>query len=293
MKSKYLLFFGLLAFNKIYPVSIVYHFRIAQITKQPIQGHIDTQHLAIALFFDQVMKRYSGNLLKNFAGNLDAFIYNFKPYYLRADFAYAYVLETINSKLEFSGVETDDILTTVGRNFHLNDKTKITLSGLFGFPTHKNNYLQHAQLAYAQVGLGPQVDGIYKLKEKDTFIWGLRALYFIPRNALDAYKQNHKFTIGTLSDILIAYKHDWTNQDIEFGFTQRFQLGASISPSLDHIIPETNYIRSNFYFAYKYKFLIRNIHNRITCDVAYSFDNTPKKYGFHIFIGWITWTVAF
>jgi len=236
MKLKYLIFSVLLLFNKIFSVSIVYHFRIAQITKQPIYGHIDNHNLAIALFFDQVMKRYSGDILKNFSGNLNAFIYNFKSYYLRGDFAYAYVMETIKKKLEFSGMETDDILLTFGRNFHINDRAKITVSGLFGFPTHKNYHLQHVQLAYAQVGLGAQIDGIYKLKEKDTFIWGVRALYFVPRNALDDCNKNHKFTVGTLSDILIAYKHDLLNSDIEFGLTERFQLGARIFPSLDHAV---------------------------------------------------------
>lgn len=274
-------------------VSIVYHFRISQITKQPIFEHIDTNYMAIALFFDEVLKRYTGSLLKNFAGNLDAFIYNFKPYYLRGDFAFAYVLETIKSKLEFSGIETDDILFTIGRNYIIDGKAKITVSGLFGTPTHKNRYLQHAQLAYAQVGIGAQLDGTYKFDNKNTFIWGLRSLYFIPRSALDVEKRKHIFTIGTLSDILIAWKYDWGFHDIEIGFTERFQLGARIRPSLDNILQRTNYIRNSFYLAYKYKFLIGDIHNRITYDIAYSFDNTPKKYGFHVFISWITWNVSF
>lgn len=280
-------------FQNLNAVSIVYHFRISQITKQPIFEHIDTKYMGIALFFDQVMKRYSGGLLKNFAGNLDAFIYSFKPYYLRGDFAFAYVLETIKSKLEFSGIETDDILFTLGRNYIIDGKAKITVSGVLGTPTHKNQFLQHAQLAYAQVGIGAQLDGTYKFSGKNSFIWGLRSIYFIPRSALDAEKRKHIFTIGTLSDILISWKYDWINHDIEIGFTERFQLGAQIKPSLDNILEQTNYIRNSFYLAYKYKFILCDIQNRITYEIAYSFDSTPKKYGFHLFISWITWNVSF
>lgn len=290
---KYLLFLCFLTYTNLNALSIVYHFRIAQITKQPIFEHIDTKYTLIALVFDQVLKTYQGDIQKNFAGDLDAFIYNFKPYYFRTDFAFAYVTENIKHVPTYSSVETDDILFTVGRNFIL-DNAKVTLSGLFGVPTHKNGILQHPQLAFAQFGTGIQLDGTYKFNNKNSVIWGLRSVYFIPRNALDDFNRKHIFTIGTLSDILISYRHDWAYHDLEIGFTERFQLGARIHPNLDNTIEKTNYIRSSFYIAYKYKFFINNIQNRITFEAAYSFDNTPKRYGYqYVIIGWVTWNVAF
>ena len=55
--QKYLLFFCILPYT-LFPISEVYNFRIAQITKQPIAENKHKEHIAILLPFDQIKKKY-------------------------------------------------------------------------------------------------------------------------------------------------------------------------------------------------------------------------------------------
>lgn len=291
-----LLFFLLFLSNSIYSTSEVYNFRIAQITKQPIieRPYDSAHHTLIALLFDQYLKKYTGGIHENFVGGLGSYIYNFYSYYARADFAVSHIKQTTAGITTFSGTQTDDILFTVGRNFKLNNHRTLTFSGLFGIPTHRIFTLEHVEFGYGQIGMGLQVDGVQMLNEKDGLIYGLRYLYFVPRTALDDMDNKYRFTIGTIVDLLGSYKHDWLNRGIEFGYTARFQCGAHVSPAFDAITQKSNYIRSNFYAVYKYKFSVNEVHNRLLFYIAYGFDHNPKLYGNkYIVTLWTSWNVNF
>ena len=64
----WLLFFSILFYRHLSAVSIVYNFRIAQITKQPLAENERDQRLAIILPFDQFQKKHYG-VFQNFAGS--------------------------------------------------------------------------------------------------------------------------------------------------------------------------------------------------------------------------------
>ena len=154
-----LLFFIMLQHANLLAISMVYNFRIAQITKQPIfEKTMEREHSLIALIFDQYRKKHD-DIFQNFIGGLGSYIYDFEPYYFRTDFAVSHIKEVTDHVTTFSGTETDDILFTIGRNFILDDRTTVTLSGLFGIPTHRIFRLQHIDFGYSQIGLGIQSDG--------------------------------------------------------------------------------------------------------------------------------------
>lgn len=281
--------------GSLYPISMVYNFRIAQITKQPIVENGKKSSLTtVALFFDQYRKKHMG-IRQNFAGGLGSLIYDYKPYYCRVDAAFSHIHETVKQETSFSGTETDDILFTVGRNVLSDEHNVVTLSGLFGIPTHRILRLEHVDFGYSQVGLGVQLDGLYKINTINTLVYGGRYIYFIPRYAHNTLNQTFMFTLGNIGDLLIANKNNWNeHHGIEVGYTMRIRFGAQINPSLDFITQKADYLRSNFYGVYKYRFKINEIPNRCMLNFSYSYDHSPKLFGNkYIITVWASWNTSF
>lgn len=292
----FFLIYSLIIFFRVCSTSMVYNFRIAQITKQfQFDSEEDKRYTAIALFFDQIMKKHNGNS-QNYLGGFGSLIYNFDNYYIRMDSAFAHINNKQKGLVTFSGMETDDILFTFGCNFIKKKKDLITASWLLGVPTHEIHALEHTDFGYGQTGIGFQIDGShsYSANDKHIFLYGARYIGFIPRTAFDVDKNRYKFTIGNLGDLFVADKHNWGNQGIEYGYTSKFSFGAKINPKFDDIIKKTNYIRSNFYIVYKYKFLIGETSNKLLLYFSYGFDHIPKMYGNkYILTFWTSWNISF
>jgi hypothetical protein len=283
-------------------LSVIYNLRISQVTGEPIdENNYGNSSRVLALFFDNYQAKYVGDIKQNAVGVLTSFIHDFSSeFYLRTDFAVGHITEHIDHVATFSDTETDDILLTFGRHFIPHETTKLTISGLFGIPTHSIFALQHVDFGYGQLGVGAQLDGIYHLHYlHDTlyntdFVYGLRYLYFVPGHAFDHQLNRYVFTIGNLFDILMSVKKKWGHHGIEGGYTRRWDFGAHIMPTIDDIVEKTNYTRNNFYFVYKYQFQIREIHNRLLFNIAYGFDSRPKDFGNkHIVFFWTSWVVHF
>lgn len=289
-----LLLIHLLAYVPLHAISIVYNFRIAQITKQPIvEKTIERPNSIVALIFDQYRKKYSGTK-QNFFGGLSSYIYDFKSYYFRTDFAVSHIKEKNDGTITFSGTETDDILFTMGHNWTISDHSVLTLSGLFGIPTHKILRLKHIDFGYSQVGLGIQFDGSHYFNHICALLYGTRYIYFVPRTAQDALCNKYHFTIGNVADFLIANKNSWKHHGFELGYSARFRFGCHCNPHFDEIVEKTNYIRSNFYFVYKYKFFIKQVSNRFLLNFSYGFDHVSKTFGNKSIITvWGSWNVRF
>ena len=158
--------------------SMVYNFKVAQITKQRIKNHDPANPFYfISLLFYQSGKLYQGCTSEQYLGDLTAFVYNFNPTsYFRIDVGLANVQQKIDHKTTWNGTETDDILYTVGHIFTPNKKNNITVSGLLGIPTHEIEILKQPSFGYGQIGTGLQVDGLYKIgmsNEKHNDAWEL------------------------------------------------------------------------------------------------------------------------
>ncbi len=294
-----LLFFCMFQYASLFGISMVYNFRIAEVTKQPIleksskQNHNNQNNRAIALLFDQYIKKYDGTK-QNYAGGLASYGYDFVPYYFRIDCAVSHIHEKINNTTPFSGTEMDDLLSTVGRNFIISNNASLSLSGLFGVPTHKVYRLLHTDFGYSQIGTGLQLDGLYSFNHAGDFVYGARYVYFVPRNAWDNLEQKHRFTIGNVADLLVAYKNRWNKHGLELGYTSRFDFSTHVYPKLDNIVEKINYTRSNFYLIYKYKFFIKDIPNRFLFNISYGFDHSSKTFGDKDIVTlWASWNINF
>ncbi len=293
---KYLLFIIIIMQNiPLYAISMVYNFRMAEITKQPIfHEPNDISDTIVALLFEEYKKKYN-KIHTNYTGGLGSVIRTVKSYYFRTDFAGTYISEKFHHKTIFKGSQADDILFTVGKSFIFAHHSMITLSGLLGIPTHRNLILQHIDFGFGQIGIGIQIDGAYGSNHKKGLLYGFRYVYFIPRDIFDEDNQRYRFTVGHITDILLAYQYRWQkNHEIESGYTVETRIGADIHPYVNYAVRRINYITSNFYFVYKYKFLIKNIANRLFFNFAYGFDNKPNRFSDkHIVTMWLSWNTTF
>jgi hypothetical protein len=287
----------LIFFNITYAclgTSIVYNFRIAQITRQSISDNQNNPHPnnLSALVFNQYQKKYNDSK-QNFTGELSSYIRDLSPYYFRADFAFAHVQNKVDHTKIYSGTQTDDLLFTAGRNFTTSNKNTITLSGLFGVPTHNMKLLLHPEFGYAQVGLGAQLDGVYSFTANSALIYGTRYIYFVPRTTYDNLENRYKFTAGNNVDFILASKYDFDQNGIEFGYTNKCQFGTKIIPQITDLFAN-HYISSSFYLVYKHRFLIYNLPSRFLANIAYGFNHKQQALANKTVItGWVAWNISF
>lgn len=285
-----------------YGLSVVYNFRIAQITRKPIaHPKIQRPFSLETLCFDLFQKMHAFDIKENYAGGLITFNYNFaEKYYFRTDLAVAHINQTVNSLPAVNEIEPDDILFTLGRNFTLSPKSRITASGLFGIPTHPIFTLQRVGFGSGQVGIGAQIDGLYKMSKHIDFLWGARYNYFIPQTALGIAQPSlnildrpYKFTIGSIADVLVALQTNRPlSHGIEGGYDARWGFGIKSCPNILNL-SLLNYMRNNFYLVYKYTFLTKRVAHRFLFNISYGFDVKPKLYGYNAVMVWTSWGIAF
>ncbi len=282
---------------------IVYNFRVAQITRRPINKHNEkpdpkkTPYSFTTLPFVQLQKHYHGDIFERFIGDYNAFVYDFgSSCYFRTDFAFAQIHQKTCNVTTFSEMESDDLLFTVGRNFNPTEKSRVTLSALFGVPTHTNYVLQHLTISPGQIGAGIQLDGLYSLDDHLDFLWGTRYLYFIPVDAQAKNNNFYRFTIGQAADLLIALKSYWpqSHHGIEGGYSAHWNFKAKIWPHVATVVDQTNFIRNSFYLVYKYSFKSEHYAQQVLFNASYGFDSKPKLYGYKWSVMvWASWGINF
>ncbi|MBI2353094.1 hypothetical protein HYV11_02505 [Candidatus Dependentiae bacterium] len=295
MPLKKILLFSILLFKMLSPLSVVYNFRIAQITKQPIVKQEDKKpHSLTGLLFNFFQKTQNDTIKENYSGGLTTFNYNItNSGYFRTDIAIAHINQKINAIQTVDITEPDDILFTFGKNFISSQKSKITLSGLIGIPTHSVYTLQRVPFGSGQIGTGIQLDGLYKIIPSIDFLWGARYNHFFPKTAFDNFDHSYQFSIGNIADILIALQSsNLLSHGIEGGYNLRCGFGAKSSPSLSNL-SLLNYKRNNFYIVYKYTFLGQQTAHRFLLNITYGFDSKPLLYGYNAWMIWAAWSLAF
>ena len=289
------LIINLLMHAPIFALSVVYNFRIAQITRQSIGHKTDARpHSLSLLLFDLFQKSHDFGIRENYAGGLLTYNYNFgKTDYFRADFAVGHTNQTIKHVPNVDVIEPDDILLTAGHNFKFTQKSKATISGMFGIPTHSIYSLQRVGLGYGQVSLGAQFDGLYKFSKDVDFLWGTRYNHFLPQTTYDATGKTYQFTIGSIADILVALQtSNPLGHGIEGGYDSRWGFGVNAIPTISNLCL-LNYHRNNFYIVYKYTFLGKRVAHRFLLNVSYGYDVYPKQYGYDAVMIWGSWGIAF
>ncbi|HSW75562.1 MAG TPA: hypothetical protein VLG50_00810 [Candidatus Saccharimonadales bacterium] len=295
MKKHIFLLVLLLSHMPISTVSVVYNFRIAQVTRKPIALESNKRPNSFApLIFDFFQKTRCLDIAENYAGGLLTYTRNFaKYYYLRTDFAVAHVDQKIEHVNNVNVTETDDILFTFGRNFTVGQHSKMTLSGMFGIPTHRVHTLQRVGFGTGLVGIGGQLDGLSPLGQHIDFLWGTRYNYFIPAKTCDAFGNSYKFTVGSIADVLVAFQTSrQLSHGVEVGYDGRWGFGIKACP----VIPDLsllNYMRNNVYVVYKYTFLTERVAHRLLFTISYGRDAKPKLHGYNAVMVWGSWGIAF
>jgi hypothetical protein len=282
----------------VYPVSIVYNLRIAETTKrQALEERHRNPFIMAATFFNQWRERYSGPH-ELITGGLATFIYSYCSLFARADFAVAHVSEK-GQDLCFSRTQPDDILFSLGFSHKFRERTKITLSGLLGIPTHKDLSFDGIQFGTGHVGAGLQLDGsfAYSKNGHHSLMGAARFVRFFPRPvcfAVGELTQLFDLDIGTIADLLIVHHSNWGRHRVEVGYDAAWGFGAAIQPALVEVIEKASFMRNSFYGSYRYGFLICSIPSAVTFGLSYGFDQRPKQFGLkQIITLWGSWGISF
>lgn len=279
----------------VHALSIVYSFRITQITRQPIVPETENKPSSTSLlWFNYFQKTRCFGIRENYTGGLATYIRNFrKQYFFRADFAVGKAHQTIK-KIETSNViEPDDFLFTVGKNIMKTDCGRVSVAGLIGIPTHSVFTLQRVGFGNGQPGIGAQIDGLYNLSDKIDVLGGVRYNYFIPRTAFNNQDEKYTFTVGSIADFLIGLQtSNNIGHGIEGGYAARWGFGAKATPRII-VLEDASYMRNNFYLVYKYTFLTEKVAHRLLLNISYGFDSKPKDLGYNAVMVFASWGIAF
>lgn len=277
-------------------VSIVYNLRVAEITRRQASDpkYTDPSIASLALF-DQTRRRC--DLVKqNIAGGLATYLYLRKRFYCKADFAVGHV-RSDNIDGRFSRIQTDDILLSLGYSKKISDRTKMTFSMLFGFPTHADTILEGIEFGTGHNGFGLQIDGSFLCSEKGnhSILTAARYIRFFPASIF--YPINNICTpfsldIGNLVDLIIGYNYRFNTSAFEVGYNPSFLFSATITPAIADVTNQINGIRSSFYGAYKHLFLRDKHPQGIIIALSYGFDNKPRIFK-QILTAWAAWGINF
>lgn len=279
--------------------SFVYNLRIAEITKRQAleKERLKGPFLETVTVVDQIRKKYDGTHQNGF-GALESFLCFSENMYARFDWAVAHVQEHLDA-YHFSRTQTDDILCSFGLSHAISDRTRFTISGLTGIPTHKDTAFQGVEFGTGHFSLGVQGDSIwlYSPDKNHSIRSAVRYFRFFARSvsipSLAPY--TFKFNIGNLTDLYIAHHSKFGQHRFEFGYNPSFVWGTSIKPFVLRVVDATHYIRSNVYASYQYYFLLAHYYpTAFATAVSYGFDHVPKLYGFkNIITVWGAWGINF
>ncbi len=288
-----------LAFNQVTysSISIVYNLRVAETTKL-LATDLSSEYPSMAVVTPFGTYRKKLNDIKQLAeGLLGTLSYTRQYFYVRVDSAFGYVKQTEPSS-SFSRTQPDDILFSGGYSKTFAERSKITLSGLLGFATHKDTSLVHIQFGYGHTGLGAQLDGSHIVNNNGYLLQVLRAaarcIHFFPANVCTSDFQVVNFNVGNLVDFFASYVWRWKANRIELGYDLSFFFNARITPYVETVIQQADYVRSNFFGSYKYRFKIGNYTNDLTAALSYGFDHLPKQLSTkRIVTIWGSWSIHF
>jgi hypothetical protein len=274
-------------------VSIVYNIKIAETTKrQAFEKNGEHPSLTALTPFDQFRTKYSGDR-QNYGGTMLSYIYSPENYFGRVDFAVAQV-NTDHGR--FVKTETDDLVFSGGYSFSINERAKLTLSGFFGVPTHKDKSIVEPQFGYAHVGLGAQLDGsliFSKHNPEHSLRFAVRGIEFFNRT-IHVDSVRYHFTFGALVDLYIALHINIDSNRVDLGYNPTFLVASSIKPFLPDAVKLTEFKRNSFFGVYKRRFALKNNPSTAAVAVSYGFDFEPLEFGNkRIITVWGLWTIGF
>jgi hypothetical protein len=277
------------------PTSLVYKFFVSEITRRYTSQTQNTSLSQISLWcFDTYASRYDSTH-ENATGLLATYIYEKNNVYAEVDGAFGHV-RSHSSHRKFSRTQTDDILCSLGFSKAFSQKTAVTLSGILGFPTHKDTSPEGIQFGIAHGSIGFKIDAIRLCSpQKDhKLLMAGRYLRFLPATISAGSSISpdiYELDVGNLFDLLIGYNLGFSNDGLEFGYNPNFLVGGRLYPESaphDHI----GYMRSTFYLAYYHIFLAGKHPNILSFICSYTTEHKPKIYK-QLITAFVTWSMLF
>jgi len=289
-----ILFFCLLCHVSAYgSISIVYNLKIAETTKrQDFEKNGEHPSTAAITGFNQFRTKYSGSR-HNYGGSLLSYIYSPENYYARVDWAVAQVNVDGGS---FKKGQTDDLLFSAGYSHAFNHRSKCTLSGLFGMPTHKDLSILEPQFGYAHVGLGAQLDASFLFSQysNDHSLRCAARIIHLFKRRVDLLCNAFDFTMGNLIDLYVALHITSGNSRCDVGYNPTFLCSGKIIPYLTDVVQKSNFKRNSFFGVYKYKFRLGSYPSSVALALSYGFDYESRVFGNkRIITAWSAWTFSF
>jgi len=278
-------------------ISLVYNLRIAESTKrQEFEKGVHPYTISFTAINNNRKKR--DDTRQNLVGLLESFSYVNSRVYVRTDFAFGQIREAHECS-RLKEIETDDLLFKAGYSYYVTQKMKLSASGLFGIPIHKDFALQHHQLGYGHFGLGFQLDGSfnYLLPKTSAIRAAFRLIQFLPRHALykdDDITKRYTINLGTLIDVFIAHHTVFEHHSFELGYDQIFFCNGKIHPYKEGLLEKFNYIRPEFFSTYKYTIATRRTHHILSATISAGFDIWPWLHGNkRIIEAWFSYGINF
>ncbi|MCL5875886.1 MAG: hypothetical protein M1114_05430 [Candidatus Dependentiae bacterium] len=266
--------------------SIVYNLRIAETTKD-VPRKPEYPGIAIITPFVQLREKYDKTKLI-FGGGLGTLLYVTKTYYARVDGALARVVQKSKDQCR-SRMQTDDLLFSGGYKFRLTNRINMTLSGLFGLPTHDDTHFDMGQFGYAHIGLGPQIDVSFILDalSRHSIRTAFRFIRFFPRYAFTYQSLPERvvdFTMGNMIDFFLAYHFVFGKNQFDIGYDANIYNHVRTN---NQIAP--TFVRNIGFVSYKRVFSVCD--HPASLDLAFSYANdTPRSTTNYIRLitGWVS-----
>lgn len=294
-------------------VSIVYNMKLSEITKRfqrSMAENSNTQEDPFGItttMVTQIRKTYN-NINQNTVAGLVTAQYSSGSWYVGLETAAGHIKNKFPFEVSLVKERTqmDDLLFSAGYAVSINGHTRITFSGLFGIPVHRDFGLLGVQFGTGHVGLGTQFDVAYAYTDDldHTILGAIRYVRFLSRFAEACINQKSTcfdVTLGNLMDVLVSSNHTWDNHRWEFGYDGTFAFGSHLEPPPTELFAETDldedqltFLRTTFYTTYAYNFSISEHESGILVGFSVGTDHKPIPFGFRrLLAAWVTWGIKF
>ncbi len=158
--------------SNLYPAStLVYNLRIAETTTSRRFEEFGNLPWVAAITTVGQFRQSRADVNQALGGALATLSYAQKNWFIRLDFAVAHLKRRSENfpNLDQSRTQTDDLLFSGGYGFSTSERSRFSLSGLLGVPTHKPLDLPILQFGSGHVGMGVQLDNIAFFIKNNTF----------------------------------------------------------------------------------------------------------------------------
>lgn len=286
-------------------ITLVYNMRIAEATKRQhgsLAGYHPKPSIGAVTLVNTDRSTYNG-IHQQVNGLLLTVLSSYKRAYIRVDSAFAHNRQKIPAVGSRSRTQMDDLLFTGGYSFAAGDNVRMSVSGLFGIPLHKDTGFICPEVGTGHVGLGGQIDAAWFYQKKYALLGASRFIHFFTRQTpliaptVIPTCMKIDFHLGNVADLFLAHQCNWGRHKWEIGYNPTFAFDARICPELSFIgslVNQIGFIRSSFYTSYLCKFLIREHGSAIILGLSYSFDHKPPEFGIKRGITvWGTWGINF